>query len=136
VDLGFGPCEGFGVPVVGFDEGIDVFLELLDRGEGGTVQGLSFKDREPDLDLIEPRGAGWREVEVHVWMTPEPAIIPGLVGIQIVEDDMEVGIWVGGDNVVHEIEEFDPPPLLVRGGDLPGGHLEGGEQRRGTFVLL
>ena len=59
--------NGFGVLIVGFDESIDVLPELLDRVEGGAVQGLSFKDREPDLDLIEPRGPGRSEVEVYLF---------------------------------------------------------------------
>jgi hypothetical protein len=27
--------------------------ELCHRGEGGAVQGLSFQNREPDLDLMD-----------------------------------------------------------------------------------
>src|SRR4029450_13086294 len=55
-----------GVLIIGFDEGIDVLPELLDRREGAAVQGLSLQDREPDLHPIEPRGPRRREVEMHV----------------------------------------------------------------------
>src|ERR1700685_1202597 len=42
-----------------------------------------------------------------------------------------------GDNAVHEVEELDaPPPLLVSRRHLAGGHLEGGEQRRGAVALV
>ena len=47
--LGFGPDERIGVCVIGFNEGIDVLSELLDRGEGSTVQRLALQDREPDF---------------------------------------------------------------------------------------
>ncbi len=33
MDFGFGPGEGLGIFVIGLDEGIDVLLELFDRGE-------------------------------------------------------------------------------------------------------
>jgi hypothetical protein len=33
IDLGFGPCEGLGIFVIGLDEGIDALPELFDRGE-------------------------------------------------------------------------------------------------------
>ena len=75
--------------VVGVDESIDVLPELLDRGEGGAVQGLLLQDGEPDLDLVEPRGSGRREVETNVGMTLEPAVVLGLVGVEVVEHDME-----------------------------------------------
>jgi hypothetical protein len=40
VDLGFGPDEGFGISVVGRDEGIDVLAKLGDGVEGRTVPDL------------------------------------------------------------------------------------------------
>ena len=79
MDPGFGPDEWLGVLVVGFDEGIDVLAELGDGSERGAVQRLSLQDREPDFDLVEPGGPRRREVEMHVRMTFEPAIVPGLV---------------------------------------------------------
>jgi hypothetical protein len=82
MDLGFCPDERLGMLVVGVDEGIDVLPELLDRGEGGAVQGLLLQDGEPDLDLVEPRGSGRREVETNVGMTLEPAVVLGLVGVE------------------------------------------------------
>ena len=74
VDLGFGPDERFGIFIVGLDEGVDVLAELGDGVEGRAVQRLSFEDREPDLDLVEPGCAGWREMELHGGVTLEPAV--------------------------------------------------------------
>ena len=43
----------------------------------------------------------------------------------------------GGDDVVHEVEELDAPSArLVSRRHLAGGHLEGGEQRRGAVALV
>src|SRR6516165_1384316 len=114
VDLRLGPDEGLGVAIIGFDEGIDVLPELLDRGEGRAAERLTFEDREPDLDLVEPRSAGRREVEADVGMAREPEISLGFMGAQVVEHDMNGLARIGGDDVVHEVEELDPPaPLLM-----------------------
>jgi hypothetical protein len=66
MDLGLAPGEGVGGLVVVLDEGIDVFPELRDAGEAGRFQGLAAEDREPALNLVEPGGVGWREMEVNV----------------------------------------------------------------------
>ena len=88
--LGFGPDERLGVFIVVLDEGIDVIPELSDRCEGGAVQRLSFQDREPDFHWVEPRGPRRREVEPHVEMTLEPAVVLGLMSAEVVKDDMDI----------------------------------------------
>ena len=100
MNFGFGPDEWLGVVIVGLCEGIDVLFELLDRREGGAVQGLAFQDREPALDLIKPGGSGRREVEMDVRVTLEPAVVLGLVGVEIVEDDVDGGIRIAGDDII------------------------------------
>ena len=46
-------------------------------------------------------------------------------------------VGVSGDDIIHEVEEFDAPPTrLVRGGDLAGCHLEGSEQGAGAIALV
>jgi hypothetical protein len=97
------------------------------------VQRPTFQDREPDFDLVEPGGPRRREVEMHVRMTLEPAVVLGLVGIEVVEDDMDGRIRMSGDDIIHEVEELDAPSaLLVRGRHFASGYFEGGEQRRGA----
>jgi hypothetical protein len=77
-------------------------------------------------DLIEPGGACRGEVEMHVRVTLEPAIVLGLVGVEVVEDHMDSRTRVVSDDIVHEIEEFDTPSaIFVGGSDLTGGDLEG-----------
>ena len=112
MDLGFGPDEWLGVGIVGFNEVIDVLPELFDRGEGRVVEGLPLQDREPDFDLVEPGSPRRREMETHVGMTLEPAVVFGLVGVEVVEDDMDGGVRMSGDDVVHEIGEFDASPTI------------------------
>src|ERR1700675_2670468 len=70
-------------------------------------------------------------------MQLEPTVIPGFVGIEVVENDMDGGVGPSCYDVVHEVEELDTaPPLLVSCRHLSGSHLEGGEQRRGTVALV
>ena len=115
-----------GVLIVGGDKGIDLHAQLTWRGEAGTGQGAARQDGEPDLDLIEPRGVGRREMKMDVLVTRQPAIVFGLVGIQVVEDDMNFPVGMVSDDAVHEVQEFDPPTALVMAGfDQTGGHLQG-----------
>jgi len=72
----------------------------------------------------------WGVMEMDVWVTFEPAVILGLVGREIVEDDVNGGlsILIGGHNVVHEVEKLDTslpvagatcrPSVLHRGENL------------------
>jgi len=58
----------------------------------------------------------------------EPIVI-FLVGIEIVEHDVKLLVGIGGDHLVHEVEEFHPSAALtVRGRHLAAGDIEGGER--------
>src|ERR1019366_2433658 len=53
-------CPG---PVEVVDESFDPLLEILLRGETPAPQQFARQDREPDLDLIEPRRVLGGEME-------------------------------------------------------------------------
>jgi hypothetical protein len=131
MDLGRRPFEWTGGLVIGFDEIVDVGLEFAKGVEGCALERLAGEDGEPDLDLIEPGGAGWREMEMHVRMALQPAIVLWLVCIEIVEDDVNFAPLMLSDDPVHEVEKFDAPsPLVLAAGHLACGDVEGGEQGR------
>jgi hypothetical protein len=131
VNLGLCPDEGLGCLVVSFDEGVDVSDEFFDASEGRSVERLFGQDLEPDLDLIEPGGVGRRVVEMHVLVALQPHVVLWLVRGEIVEDDMDFALRMGGDDLVHEVEELDAPAsLVVTADDFAAGKIEGGEQRR------
>src|SRR5260370_14244983 len=90
VDLGFGAGEGTGGFIVAGDESIDVFPELADAGEARAPERGSAEDGEPALDLVEPRGVGRGEVEMNVLVAAQPAPARRLVGIEVVEDDVDL----------------------------------------------
>jgi hypothetical protein len=81
--LGFGPDERIGVCVIGFDEGIDVLSELLDRGEGSAVKRLALQDREPDFDLVDhtERGDYFRtSASFAASISVRASVVPNQVG--------------------------------------------------------
>jgi hypothetical protein len=40
----------------------------------------------------------------------------GLAGVEVVQDDVDRALGIGGDHLVHEVEELDPPAALVMAG--------------------
>jgi hypothetical protein len=78
-----GPFEGVSVAVIGVDERVDLIAQLSGRGKAGAGQGTAGEDREPDFNLVEPRGVGRGEVKMDVLVARQPAIVFGLVGVQI-----------------------------------------------------
>jgi hypothetical protein len=94
------PLERCGCLVVHVDEAVDGAPDLARRGVAGPDQRAAAEDAEPDLDLVEPARVGRGEVEVDIPMADQPAIVPRLVGVEVVEDDvdLQVGIGMGREN--------------------------------------
>ena len=95
-----------------------MLLQLFDRSERCAVQRLALKDGKPSLDPIEPRRPRRGEMEVDVWMFLEPAIAL-LMGVEIIEDDVQLAMREGGNHAVHEAEELDTAPPLGMLGNNP-----------------
>ena len=116
---GLGPFEGRGCLVVGGDKFVDGVADLLRRGETDTLEGLLLEDAEPYLDLIHPGGVGRYEVKFHHRVLLEPAIVFRLVGVQVVEYDVDLLVRMLGHKIIHEIEELPTPSTrIVPGLDL------------------
>jgi hypothetical protein len=63
-------------------------------------------------------------MEVDVWMFLEPAIAL-LMGVEIIEDDVQLAGREGGNHAVHEAEELDTaPPLGMLGNNPAAGDFE------------
>ena len=60
---GFGPDERFWVIVRGLDEGVDGGLEFMHAAMDAALDLLVGEEGKPAFDLVQPGGAGWREVE-------------------------------------------------------------------------
>ena len=132
-----GPLERLGVMIVGGDKSVDLVANLARRGKTGAGQGLVGEDRKPDLNLVEPGRMGRDEVKMDVLVTGEPAVVFRLVGVQIVENDVQLAVRVLGDEAVHKVQKFDPPTAPVMAAfDQAGGHVEGGKQGGGAVALV
>src|SRR6516164_8278116 len=134
-----GPDEGLGLVIVGLDEGGDIGPELIDAAMDAALDLLIGEQREPAFDLVEPGGAGRREVEVIARVAGEPRFDGWrFVGGIIVEHQMDVEIgWHGLLDLRQEFAEFDRPVVLVAAADDPtGGDVQGGEQRGCAVALV
>ena len=134
-----GPLEGVSVLIVGGNEGIDLLSYLARRGEAGAGQGMTGEDGKPDLHLVQPGGVGRGEVKMDILVARQPAIVFGLMGVQVVQDDVHFPAGMLGDDAVHEVQKLDPPAAPVMSGfDQTGGDLQGREQggRAMAFVLV
>src|SRR5260370_5987630 len=130
MNLGFCPDKGSGGLVIAFDECVDVSDELLDADKGLSRERLAGEDREPDLDLVEPRGMGRRVVEPDILVALQPHVPLGLVRREVVEHDMDFALPVSGDDLVHEVEELDATAsLVVPSDDFAADKIEGGDER-------
>ena len=87
-DFSLAPFEGCRLSVVSTDEVIDRFTQLFDFDKAGSPERLAAQNAKPTFNLIKPGSAGGRKVQMHVGMAFEPAVVLGLVGIEIVEDDV------------------------------------------------
>src|SRR5271165_6940704 len=123
--------------VIGGEKVVDTAAELWHAVEAGRCQRLSAEDTAPDLDLIEPRGVGGSVVEVDVFVALQPAVMFGFVGIEIVENDMDLLLGIGAADAIHEIQELHPAAPLVRARlDQSGGHFQGGKQGGGAMAFI
>jgi hypothetical protein len=53
------------------------------------------------------------EVKTDVFVVRQPPIIFGLVGVEIVQNDVNFAARLVGGDAVHEIQELDAPTALV-----------------------
>ena len=88
---------------------VDVFVDGCDEGwqtgKGIAADALVGDFCEPAFDLIEPGGAGGREVQVIAWPFFEPrGDLGSLVGAVVVHDDMDVA--ARGHTVIDLVEKM------------------------------
>ena len=133
-DKGFSPLKRGCAFVMRADKGINGLSQLSDGEETGAAQGMTAEQAEPDFDLIEPRGMSGCEVEVNIGMASKPSVLFGLVGIEIVQNNMNLFLGVVGDNVIHEVEELAAPaPRVMARLNQSRRHLEGSKESAGSM---
>jgi hypothetical protein len=53
---------------------------------------------------------------MHLGMSFEPAVLFGLVSVEIVQNDVELFAGVLGNQVIHEIQELTPTTPTIMSG--------------------
>ena len=88
----------------------------------------------PTLDREQRDQHGDRHdiLEMDVLVPRQPAVVFGLVGIEIVQNHMDLAAGMFGHQAVHEIQELDTPAALIMTGlDQARGNIEG--RRTGSW---
>jgi hypothetical protein len=69
---------------------------------------------------------------MDVLVARQPTIVFGLMGVQVVQDDVNLAARMIDDDAVHEIQELDAPAALIMTGlDQARGNIEG--RRTGSW---
>lgn len=96
------------------DELFDRSDQLIRGSEVPVSKDSAAHDAKPKLNLIQPGSMGWRVVKnesppmIPVPVRDEAALASVEMGVEIVKDDVDPALAVGGRNEVHEREEIWP----------------------------
>src|ERR1700731_1067409 len=111
-----GPLEGVSGLIIGLDKGVDLIAHLAWRGEARAGQGFGGENGEPYLHLMEPGGMGRRKMEMDVLVPNHPAVVFGLVGIEIVQNQAKRATGMFANQAVHKTQNLDTPRAPIRSG--------------------
>jgi hypothetical protein len=71
----------------------DLAIQVGDGGEEASVDNIALEFTEPDLDLIEPRRVGGREVQHDIRMLPQEVFHEvGFVRRKVIQDDVYLAL--------------------------------------------
>lgn len=114
---------------------IDMDIQLVNRIERCAGQRFAAQDYEPDFDLVKLVGIGGHVVDVEV--PRQTYIVVWFVGREVVEGDVDFAVRIVSDNLVHEVEKFDPPaPFVIPPHHLTGSDVKRGEQCRHSLPIV
>jgi len=136
---GLCPAEGLGIRVVCVDERSDVAFESVGRAMDTTTDLLVGEHGEEPFDLIDPRGAGWDEVNAPAWTLDQPvADRLGLVSGVVVHDEVNVEFdgHIGLD-LIEELGELAASmPRVAAAEHGARGYVEGSAQAGGAVARV
>ena len=139
VVCGFGPAARFWIGIDGIDVIEDGCRDTLCRTVNVPAQLFFREHGEEALDLVDPRSRSWGVVDVPAGMPREPvASRLGLMGDEIVHDDMEIEILrhMRFDRVKEGTELACPMTGETAADDTTGRGVEVGKPREGSTALI
>src|SRR6476646_5766242 len=117
------------VGIPGFYEAMNEGAQVLSGADTGAAQALAAQDREPDLDLIEPRAMGRQPVERDLWAlrrTPVQDCL-FLMKTRIVHNQMPATVGVAAAQRAQEVAKLPISMALVALREhFPSPHIKGG----------
>ena len=122
---------------MGADEQVDSIANLLWGSETGTFERFAAEDAEPNFNLIEPGGVSWRVVKAHGFVAGQPAVVPRFMGVEIIQDHVDLLVGIVGNDFVHKIKKLPTTTaFVVPSFDLSCGHIQGDEQGGGSVSFI
>ncbi len=132
-----GPLEGMCVLGINLNESVNSLTKVLGRGGAQSSEGLAPQYAEPAFHLVEPRGVSRRVMEMDLGMLGQPSVVLGLMGIQVVKNNMKFSVGILSHGLVHEIQELPAAATpVVADSHQASSHFERGEKGRGAMPLV
>src|SRR5262245_24474980 len=90
------------------DEAMNERAQVAGRADTGTAQTLAAQDREPDLDLIEPRAMRGQPVKRDLWALRGAPVQDFLLFMKtgIVDNQMPAAVGVAGPQRPQEVAKL------------------------------
>jgi hypothetical protein len=67
-------------------------------------------------------------MEVHVLVTCQPTVVLWLVSVEVIQDNVYLGVRILGNDLVYELQKLaSPSPVEMTCFHQPGHNVEGGE---------
>jgi len=114
-----GPLERMSILGIGYNKGIDGFTHVPSRHSIEPTQSLAPEYAKPAFHLVEPGSMRRSVMEVDVGISRKPAIVLGLVGVKVIQDDMEFLLRIMRHNLIPEVEKLPATPARVVGPPVP-----------------
>ena len=117
----------------------DCLFQRVNTSKDAPANALLGDLGKEALDLINPRGTRWREMDMPVGMLQEPRFNAWrFVGRVVVYDD--VYLLIQRQLIGDGVEELDKllmaMPTMTLADDFSGGYVQGGEQRSGAMANI
>ena len=134
-----GPLEGEGSFIVMADVAHDFAMEIALGVEDATGDEIPLDFREPDLDLIEPRGVGRGIMEFDVGVGAQEVFDGfGFMSRKIVSDDMDGNLGrLSGEQLAEKLDKFSAGVAVgCFAEDFARGGVQGRIERKGAMAKV
>src|SRR4030042_6823126 len=106
MDNTLGPFKWERVLVTCISKSIYGTTNIFDRGGIKPLQCRARKDTEPGLDLVQPGSMGRDVMKMNVRMLRQPPVMFGLMGVEVIKDNMQLFVRINSNGLVHKVQEF------------------------------